>query len=122
SDPNGEPNESMISNVICVEACPLIDFPNVFTPNGDGNNDFFTAINYKDVAELNIQVFNRWGMMVYESTNPIDFFENGWDGSDMNTGQPCSDGVYYYVAHFTPTAITEVEEQVAKGFVHLFRN
>src|SRR5690606_8970742 len=61
SDPNGEPNESMISNVICVEACPLIDFPNVFTPNGDGNNDFFTAINYKDVAELNIQVFNRWG-------------------------------------------------------------
>lgn len=122
SDPNGQPNESMIGNVICVEACPLINFPNVFTPNGDGNNDFFTAINYKDVAKLNIQVFNRWGMMVYESKSPIDFFENGWDGSDINTGQPCSDGVYFYVARFTPTAISEVEEQVTKGFVHLFRN
>lgn len=121
-DPNGQANESQFSEVICIEACPLINFPNVFTPNGDGNNDFFTAALYKDVAELNIQIFNRWGMMVYESGNPNDFFENGWNGNDINTGEPCSDGVYYYVARFTPVSIGSAEEQVLKGFVHLFRN
>lgn len=121
-DPNGVANESMFSQVMCIEACPLINFPNVFTPNSDGSNDFFTASSYKDVAELDIQIFNRWGTMVYQSTNPNDFFENGWDGTDMNTGEPCSDGVYYYVAKFTPVSIVRAEEQVAKGFVHLFRN
>lgn len=121
-DANGEANESRIGPVMCIEACPLINFPNVFTPNSDGSNDFFTASAYKDVAELNIQIFNRWGTMVYESSNPNDFFENGWDGTDMNSGQACSDGVYYFVAHFTPISIIEAEEKVEKGFVHLFRN
>ncbi len=121
-DAGGTANESLFSEVTCAESCPLIEFPNVFTPNGDGSNDVFTAISSKDIRELRISIYNRWGTRVYQTNNAQEFLNNGWDGSDASTGGQCADGVYYYICKYTPFSIGEVREQQATGFVHLFRN
>ena len=61
-------------------------FYNVFTPNGDGQNDLFTVPVF-GLIDYKVQIFNRWGKKVYEWTDPT----SGWAGED----QP--DGVYFYV-------------------------
>jgi gliding motility-associated-like protein len=68
--------------------------PNVFTPNGDGKNDAFYIKNLCNYDAFFIKIFNRWGRVIYESTDP-DF---RWDGTTKN-GDEASDGVYYYVMH-----------------------
>lgn len=64
--------------------------PNVFTPNGDGQNDEF-RVAYRSLREFHIWVYNRWGHLVYESTDPA----KGWDG--MIGNRPAAEGAYYYV-------------------------
>ena len=68
------------------------DGVNIFSPNGDGNNDVFTfEFKSASIAQLECIIVNRWGIKVGEITT-----QNGtWDGTDMN-GDPCSDGVYFY--------------------------
>jgi gliding motility-associated-like protein len=64
--------------------------PNIFTPNGDQNNDFFEITNLnKD--DFEIQIINRWGQLVFESDD-INF---KWDGNDKS-GKALQDGVYFY--------------------------
>lgn len=122
SDPGGQTNESRFSEILCIQSCPEIIFPNVFTPNGDGSNDAFLPLSVNDIGEINIQIFNRWGTKVFESTSIEDFMTNGWDGTDISSGQPCSDGVYFYVCQFTPQNYLEPTTQEVNGFIHLFRN
>ncbi|MEQ8705049.1 MAG: PKD domain-containing protein [Phaeodactylibacter sp.] len=53
--------------------------PNAFSPNGDNNNDTFRAFTSDEVSgilDYRLQVFDRWGVKVFESTDP----GNGWDG------------------------------------------
>ena len=66
------------------------EVPNVFTPNNDGINDEF-RVAYKSIKEFHIWIYNRWGRLVYSSTDP----GKGWDGT-IN-GRPASVGTYYYV-------------------------
>lgn len=64
--------------------------PNVFTPNGDGKNDEFRVI-YTSIKEYYIWIYNRWGKLVYESSDPA----KGWDG---NIGsRAAAEGAYYYI-------------------------
>lgn len=64
--------------------------PNSFTPNGDGEHDFFT-VQYGGITLSSLQIFDRWGAKVFETNSPTDT----WDGKNMN-GNPCNPGVYYY--------------------------
>lgn len=64
--------------------------PNVFTPNGDGKNDEF-RVAYRSIREFHCWVYNRWGKLVFEWTDPA----KGWDGT-IN-GKPAAEGAYYYV-------------------------
>ena len=64
--------------------------PNVFTPNGDGTNDEF-RVAYRSLREFHCWVYNRWGKLVYEWTDPA----KGWDGTIY--GKPAAEGAYYYV-------------------------
>lgn len=59
----------------CVE--PYIFVPKAFTPNNDGNNEFF-IVRGVNIKELYFVVWDRWGEKVFETTNPQD---QGWDGS-----------------------------------------
>ncbi|MBR0310315.1 MAG: gliding motility-associated C-terminal domain-containing protein [Paludibacteraceae bacterium] len=64
--------------------------PNVFTPNGDGLNDEF-RVQYRSLAEFHCWVYNRWGKLIFEWTDPA----RGWDGT-IN-GRPAAEGAYFYV-------------------------
>lgn len=68
------------------------DIPNVFTPNGDGKNDVFT-LNSNAVlgACVSMQVFNRWGQKVFESTGG----DLVWGGRNF-AGEECVIGTYFY--------------------------
>ena len=79
------------SSVIVFAECSTIFIPNVFTPNGDGLNDYFRAI-ANGVDEFSLQIFNRWGQLLFETTDP----EKGWDGRVNDYYAP--DGTYVWVA------------------------
>jgi gliding motility-associated-like protein len=112
-------NESMPSNRVCATDCPIYELPNAFTPNGDGQNDLFTPIKpYRLVSSINMQVFNRWGNLVFETTDP----DINWDGSDFKTGKLLDTGVYFYqckVFGLSPNG--EQLSRELKGYIHLFR-
>lgn len=60
--------------------------PNIFTPNGDGYNDFFEIKNNENWT-IQVAIFNRWGIKVYENKD----YKNNWNGNDLGSG------VYFYV-------------------------
>lgn len=66
--------------------------PDGFTPNGDGINDTF-SIAHPDNIKLEIQIFNRWGNVVYESKD----YQNDWDGKGSGSflGKQLPNGTYY---------------------------
>ena len=81
--------------------------PNVFTPNGDGKNDEF-RVAYRSLREFHCWVYNRWGKLVYEWTDPA----KGWDGT-IN-GRPASEGAYYYVIRALGTDAAKKAKYMAK--------
>lgn len=81
-----------------------VDMPNVFTPNGDGINDFFYPIQLPKKCQFSsIRVYNRWGIEVYRN-DETDF---RWDGGNLPSGD------YFYQLIF--------EEARYKGIVKLLR-
>ncbi|MEL6922507.1 MAG: T9SS type B sorting domain-containing protein, partial [Bacteroidota bacterium] len=72
---------------------PTFDVPNAFTPNGDSRNDDFKLVYEGNVQLRSLQVFDRWGELVYE-TNDID---SGWDGRQNGKDMPSDVYVYLIV-------------------------
>ncbi len=68
----------------------VFETSNVFTPNGDKENDFFT-FKMENIIELDVQIFNRWGNLMFETKDPANFF---WDGRSPE-GAEAEDGVYF---------------------------
>lgn len=80
-----------------VDGCPPQVFvPNAFSPNGDGINDFTMIIGVA-VTELELSIYNRWGELVYFSTdlNMLNNTSSGWDG--MQNGNEAEMGSYAYL-------------------------
>ncbi len=75
-----------------------IDIPNVFTPNGDGVNDYFfpRQLLSESIASFRMQIFNRWGQPVFETNNAEG---RGWDGKLNGKDQP--EGAYIYTIMVT---------------------
>lgn len=92
-----------------------VEVPNVITPNGDGMNDVLTLA-VGEIADFHMIILNRWGNVVYESTDLND----PWNGLNNNVGQECSEGTYFYKVTYQQTNATQVE--VVEGFVTLIRN
>ena len=84
-------NEGPLSNIVCVDNCPIYKLPNTFTPNSDGSNDLFIPIENRFVHSIELKVFNRWGNQVYSTTDP----QINWNGKDL-ANSDVDDGVYYY--------------------------
>lgn len=81
------------SDTIHIIKCPELIyfyFPTAFTPNGDGLNDEFRPTG-NEIVNYHMMIFNRWGQMVFETTNQ----EQGWNG--IYKGEYCEPGVYSYV-------------------------
>lgn len=74
-------------------ACPAIEIPNVFTPNGDGINDIFKInLSGENLTNFNINIYDRWGLLVFTSPN-INY---KWDGR-TTSGLRVVSGTYFYV-------------------------
>jgi gliding motility-associated-like protein len=74
-------------------ALPDADMPNLFSPNGDGTNDVFRlAVRNKRKATTDrLEIYNRWGQKIFESTAP----NAAWDGK-VNGGDEAPIDVYVY--------------------------
>ena len=72
--------------------------PNVFSPNEDGENDFFTVFSDKTLALVGrLRVFDRWGELIFEKLDlPPNLPENGWNGDFR--GRPVNAGVFVWFA------------------------
>jgi gliding motility-associated-like protein len=89
-------------------------FPTAFTPNDDGLNDVFLPY-LEDVVAMRLQVFTRWGEMVFESTDQT----KGWDGTYK--GEPVQDGVYTWKVELTIDESGYTYTHTSGGTVTLFR-
>ncbi len=110
---------SMDSVMVIASSCGEINvyIPNVFSPNGDGINDYFLPNidpNYQ-ILEYDLKIFNRWGGLIFTSLNPDD----GWHGRYMD--EPAERGVYVYVIQITYEDQGEVYEEVLGGDVMLLK-
>ncbi len=98
----------------------FIAVPNVFTPNGDGTNDYF-IVKFWSMQNIKISIFNRWGKRIhYWSKDNIRGFDNIWEETVWDGrlgGRKASPGVYYYVVEGTGR---DNEKRRAHGFFHLF--
>ncbi|MEL7421946.1 MAG: gliding motility-associated C-terminal domain-containing protein [Bacteroidota bacterium] len=91
--------------------------PNVFSPNGDGSNDKFSFFVTDFVrAVRQVQIFNRWGALVFEQNGQQPGGLPFWDG--RFSGQPVDPGVYVYTIQL---ALETGEEVVISGDVLLVR-
>ena len=102
--------------MIVVNDSVTISTFNIFTPNGDGNNDLF-QVRTQGMAELDVDIYNRWGKKVGEYHG----VDNGWDGKNKN-GKLVDDGVYYYIARgvgYNGQIYTVETNPELRGFLHM---
>jgi gliding motility-associated-like protein len=78
--------------VECEDKC--VQFPNAFSPNGDGTNDYYRAGVFCPVPKYKLVIYNRNGELVYRTTDPLA----GWDGYFKGRLQP--NGAYVYYTEF----------------------
>lgn len=76
---------------ITVEGCGSIFLPNVFSPNGDGQNDYFKVYGANCIEQFYLTIYNRWGEIVFIT----DDANNQWDGT--HRGAEENTGVFMYI-------------------------
>ena len=91
-----------------------IFIPEGFSPDQDGSNDRFVIYNLNG-KRVSIEVYNRWGNLVYENDNYL----NDWDGTANRgvilSGENLPESTYYYLIQI------EGESETRKGYLTLWR-
>ncbi|MBX2965161.1 MAG: gliding motility-associated C-terminal domain-containing protein [Cyclobacteriaceae bacterium] len=87
---------------------PVIDMPNIFTPNGDNYNPVFKPMQFENMLEARLKIINRWGQEVFTTTD----ISAGWDGGHAPPG------VYYWLLAYEGK---NGKTGTAKGWVQLMR-
>jgi gliding motility-associated-like protein len=103
------------SDTIKVDKDCYINIPNIFTPNGDGVNDYFfpRQLLSAGLTQFDMNIYNRWGQLVF-SANSLE--GRGWDGRMNGTPQP--EGVYIYTID---AVFKDGQKETHKGNVTLMR-
>ena len=104
SNPSASPSGTTSYTVIVTDAngcvgsdtmnlivVPMIKFPNGFTPNADGINDFWEIDNIQLFPNCQVEVYNRWGELLFNSTGYNPPFDGRYNGKDLPVG------TYYYI-------------------------
>jgi len=99
-----------------------LDIPNVFTPNGDGMNDYF-MVKKSSLKFISVDIYSRSGVRVYSfyAEGPILKDWNGWDGNVNDSSIKASPGVYFYVIKALGWDDIKYEGKQYRGFVYLYR-
>jgi gliding motility-associated-like protein len=87
--------------------------PNAFTPNGDGRNDVLRVYGTEQLTAFHLQIFNRYGQLVFETRDK----NKGWDG--RINGQWVNNGGYVYVCRYREQ--NNSVEKMLKGTVLVIR-
>ena len=87
--------ESSVQKPIKIYSSCYLAVPNAFTPNNDGKNDFLRVLNAIKAEKLEFKVFNRWGQLVFKTTD----WKQGWDGTVKGVQQ--GSGVYVWFLSYT---------------------
>jgi gliding motility-associated-like protein len=87
----------------------IISMPNVFTPNGDGENDYWVLSDVKGLEQFDITIMDYAGAVVYTNKN----YDNSWNA--MKDGKLLPEGMYYYHMENRLSGI------VFKGFIQVIR-
>jgi gliding motility-associated-like protein len=100
---------------------------NLFSPNGDGINDkvkiklsqtdTLTGLEEQVISSYNIQIFNRYGQLIYEGLNLSS--AEAWDGSFNGSEAPS--GTYFYVLTYQKGTEEGTLEVTDKGWIQLIR-
>ncbi|MBS1940330.1 MAG: gliding motility-associated C-terminal domain-containing protein [Bacteroidetes bacterium] len=90
-----------VRSVVTVINPGVIEMPNVFSPNKDGENDRFVPIGYKG-APGQLDIYNRWGQEIF-TTRAL---ATGWDGHNA------PDGTYFYIVTPDDPAATKLTGHV----------
>lgn len=95
--------------IVFVKDRNFIRIPNLITPNGDGENDFWVLSDVKDLNLFDITIVDYAGKIVYQNSN----YQNDWNA--VMDGKELPEGIYYYrMASRNSTA-------VYKGFIQVIR-
>ncbi len=104
-----------VSVIPCEDTLPVVNnnffVPNAFSPNGDGNNDFL-FVRGKNIDQLSISVYDRWGQRVFQTNN----INEGWDGK--YNGEELENAVFVY---FLTLTYSDGKTEVKKGNISLIR-
>ncbi|MFC2137754.1 gliding motility-associated C-terminal domain-containing protein [Bacteroidota bacterium] len=110
-------NESDALNVVCVDICLNYELPNVFTPNNDRINDRFIPISVDATIEkVEMQIYNRWGQLVFETEDPYI----NWNGLEMNSNNLVPTGLYYYICDVYARGVKGLEPYNKVGFIQVY--
>ncbi|MCU7551035.1 gliding motility-associated C-terminal domain-containing protein [Chitinophagaceae bacterium LB-8] len=99
-------------NIIVYGSCYLA-VPNAFTPNNDSRNDFLRPLNAVKASQLVFKVYNRWGQLVYQTTD----WKKGWNGTLNGLPQPA--GVYAWILQYVDR--NTGEKRIMRGTAALIR-
>ncbi|GAB3765630.1 PKD domain-containing protein [Spirosoma pomorum] len=100
---------------LVVDLCePRLNIPDAFTPNNDGQNDVL-AVFASYVTDYQLRIYNRWGEIIFESTNP----EQKWDGTYRGVLYPPM--MYPYIISYKSQSFPERGTIVKRGSVLLVR-
>ncbi len=113
--------DSMRFDKIVVDPSEL-NVPNVFTPDGDGINDYF-MVESKSLRYLTMEVFSRSGRKVYSFFGDGENLRQwqGWDGNVNNSSAKATPGIYFYIIRAYGWDDISYDGKEYRGFVYLFR-
>jgi len=107
TDDNG--CQGSASTIVTVEENFKLEASNVITPDGNNENDTWFVKNITSFEDVEVQIFDRWGQIIYEQTN----YQNDWAGTSGT--DVLSDGEYYYIIT-SPSS-----DKVYKGTITILR-
>ncbi len=111
-----------------IEVVPseIQELPNVFSPNGDGINDYFKIKkeNFNSLKYFEILIYNASGNLVYEFNGDINSWE-GWDGKIRESNRIAQPGIYYYyikASGWEQQPAVNYDGKKYSGFLYLFKD
>jgi gliding motility-associated-like protein len=122
---------TVTSNLLCVDSLRFdkisvdpseIDIPNVFTPDGDGINDYF-IVESKSLRSISVEIFSRSGLMVYSFSGEGESLKDwkGWDGNVNNSSSKATPGVYFYIIRALGWDDIIYSGKLYRGVLYLYR-
>jgi gliding motility-associated-like protein len=122
---------TVTSEFLCVDSMKFerivvdpseLKIPNVFTPDGDGINDFF-IVESKSLRFLNVEIFSRSGIRVYSFRGEGESLATweGWDGNVNTSSVKSAPGVYFYVIRGRGWDDKIYDSKEYRGFLYLYR-